>query len=152
MQNQNSIVQPASARLSVQVKFENSRGILEAPRGTLLKEFIRGAYPDKQRSIVAAFINNKLSELSTPIETDCSVRPIDLTSRDGMRIYRRSLMFLLIAAARELFPTANIYIDHSLPFGGYYCEVTGRDPLTLDELMALQSRMREIVNADEPIV
>ena len=49
-------------------------------------------------------------------------------------------------------PEADIYIDHSLPFGGYYCEVSGRGPLTADELMALQSRMREIVNADEPIV
>ncbi len=152
MQNHNSIVQPASARASVQVKFENSRGIFEAPSGTPLKEFTCSAYPDKQRSIVAAFVNNKLSELSTPIEIDCNVRPIDLTSRDGMRIYRRSLTFLLIVAAHELFPTANIYIDHSLPFGGYYCEVTGRDPLTPDELMALQSRMREIVNADVPIV
>jgi uridine kinase len=80
------------------------------------------------------------------------VTPLDVSHRDGMRIYRRSLVFLLTVAARELFPAAKIYIDHSLPFGGFYCQVQGREPLTIDELMALQSRMREIVNADEPIM
>ena len=78
--------------------------------------------------------------------------PLDVSHRDGMRIYRRSLVFVLIVAAHELFPDANIYIDHSLPFGGFYCQVHGREPFTLDELMALQTRMREIVNADEPIM
>ena len=75
-----------------------------------------------------------------------------MSSRDGMRIYRRSLTFLLIVAARELFSGATIEIDHSLPYGGYYCQITGREPLSAEELQALQARMREIVNANEPIM
>jgi uridine kinase len=152
MQNHISPVHAGTPRQNVQLKFENGLGSFEAPIGTSLKEFIWSAYPDRRRLIVAAFVNGKLTELATPIEADGAARPIDLTSRDGMRIYRRSLTFLLVVAARELFPEANIYIDHSLTFGGFYCEISGRGPLTADELMALQSRMREIVNADEPIM
>lgn len=143
---------PATPRETAQVKFDNGKGVYEAPVGTPLADYIRSAYPDKWRSIVGALINGKLSELSTPINTDCAVTPLDVPHRDGMRIYRRSLTFLLIVAAHELFPEASIYIDHSLPFGGFYCQVSGREPFTSDELMALQTRMREIVNADEPIV
>ncbi len=129
-----------------------AQGTFEAPIGTPLAEYVRAAYPDRWRTIVGGVINGKLSELTTPIAADCSVELIDVSSRDGMRIYRRSLTFLLITAARDLFPAATIEIDHSLPFGGFYCVVLGRDPLTNEELQALQAHMREIVNANEPIV
>ena len=143
---------PATPRETAQVRFNPGPGAFEAPVGTLLSEYIRSAYPDRWWSIVGALINGKLSELFVPINADCTVEPLDVSHRDGMRIYRRSLVFVLTVAAHELFPPATIYIDHSLPFGGFYCQVQGRAPLTMDELMALQNRMREIVNADAPIM
>lgn len=146
------LAKSASPRETAQVRFNNGKGAYEAPAGTLLSEYVRSAYPDRWWSIVGALINGKLSELFVPIHADCTVTPLDVSHRDGMRIYRRSLVFMLIVAARELFPNATIYIDHSLPFGGFYCQIKGREPLTTDELMALQTRMREIVNADEPIM
>ncbi len=152
MDSSNFTVRPAPPREMAQVRFTNGKGVFEAPGGALLEQFVQAAYPDRWRTIVGGVINGKLSELTTPIALDCTVEPIDISTRDGMRIYRRSLTFLLIVAARELFPGATIEIDHSLPYGGYYCAVAGREPLTNDELQALQARMREIVNANEPIV
>ena len=146
------IAKSAAPRETAQVRFENGKGAFEAPVGTLLSEYIRSAYPDRWWSIVGALVNGKLSELFQPIHADCTVTPLDVSHRDGMRIYRRSLALVLIVAAHELFPEASIYIDHSLPFGGFYCQLHNRAPFTLDELMALQTRMREIVNADEPIM
>lgn len=146
------IAKSVAPRETAQVRFDNGKGAFEAPVGTLLSEYIRSAYPERWWSIVGALVNGKLSELFQPIHADCTVTPLDVSHRDGMRIYRRSLVFVLIVAAHELFPNATIYIDHSLPFGGFYCQVQGREPLTTEELMALQNRMREIVNADEPIM
>ncbi len=148
----NLIVQSVPPRETAQVRFINGKGAFEAPLGTPLEEYVRAAYPDRWRTIVGGVINGKLSELTTPILADCSVEPIDVSSRDGMRFYRRSLTFLLITAARELFPAATIEIDHSLPYGGYYCQIIGREPLSMEELQALQARMREIVNANESII
>ncbi len=152
MEALNLVAKPVPPRETAQVLFTNGKGAFEAPLGTSLEEYVRAAYPDRWRLIVGAVIDGKLRELNTPIRSDCSVEPIDVSSRDGMRIYRRSLTFLLIVAARELFPGATIEIDHSLPYGGYYCQVTGREPLSAEELQALQARMREIVNLNEPIV
>jgi uridine kinase len=152
MEALNCIAKSVPPRETAQVRFTNGKGAFEAPIGTPLEEYVRAAYPDRWRTIVGGVINGKLSELTTSITADCSVEPIDVSSRDGMRIYRRSLTFLLITAARELFPTATIEIDHSLPFGGYYCVILGREPLVNEELQALQAHMREIVNANEAIV
>ncbi len=152
MEALNLLAKPVPPRETAQVRFTNGKGAFEAPIGTILEEYVRAAYPDRWRMIVGAVIDGKLRELTTPIRADCSVEPIDVSSRDGMRIYRRSLTFLLITAARELFPAATVEIDHSLPYGGYYCQITGREPLSTEELQALQARMREIVNANEPIM
>jgi uridine kinase len=76
-----------------------------------------------------------------------------VTDADGARIYRRSLAFLLVTAAAEVFPDAEVMIEHSAPtVGGYFCSVRGRAPFSREELRALDARMREIVAADEPIV
>ena len=152
MEALNFVAKPVSPRGTAQVRFTNGKGAFEAPIGTILEEYVRAAYPERWRMIVGGVLDGKLRELTTPIRSDCHVEPIDVSSRDGMRIYRRSLTFLLIVAARELFSGATIEIDHSLPYGGYYCQITGRDPLSMEELQALQARMREIVNANEPIL
>jgi uridine kinase len=73
-----------------------------------------------------------------------------MSDDDGARIYRRSVTFLLEAAFEELFPQASMTLDHSVSAGGYYCEVIGREPLDLDELNKLESRMRDIVIQDLP--
>ncbi len=79
---------------------------------------------------------------------DASVRPIDMSESDGALIYRRSLNFMLEMAFADLFPKAKLRIDHSISFGGYYCQVNGRAPLTGDELAALKSHMQDLIRAD----
>jgi len=49
---------------------------------------------------VAAVMNNKLCELTTPLNRDADLRPITVAQSDGTRIYRRSLIFLLVTAVR----------------------------------------------------
>ncbi len=147
-----SVAVPTQPRLTVQVRFDNGDGTFEAPAGTPLEAFVRAAKPDAYSLSVAAVVNGKLSELSTPIVRDSDATLVTRRSRDGSRIYRRSLTFLLVVAARELFPDARTLVDHSVPYGGYYCEITGHMPLGRGDIERLRQRMREIVEADEPIV
>lgn len=146
-----SLAVPASPRDTVQVRFDNGIGTYEAPVGAPLDTFIRAAAPGLLDLIVAAIVNGKLSELNTSIVRDSEVSLITRGTPDGSRIYRRSLTFLLVVAAEELFPGARTLVDHSLPYGGYYCEIVGHMPLGRADLDALRQRMREIVEADEPI-
>jgi uridine kinase len=140
----------AEPRTTAQVRFPDGQ-VYEGPIGTRLEAFIQAAYPDQDVPIVAALVNGDLRELTMPVTTDVTVKPLTMHTSDGMRIYRRSLTLLLIAAAAELFPEARIYVDHSLTFGGYFCEVRGRAPFTPAELTQIEAHMREIVEADEPI-
>ena len=141
----------AQPRDTAQVWLDDGR-VFEGPVGTPLEEFIQVAGSDPMAPTVAALIDHELRELTYRVESDVEVAPITMDHSDGFRIYRRSLAFLLVTAVHELFPEATVYVDHSLTFGGYFCQLQDRQPFSEEELAQIESRMREIVEADEPIL
>ena len=149
--NYTGSIHPAEPRNTAQVWFNDGR-VFEGPIGTPLEKFVHAAGSDPDSPTLAALVNNELRELSYRVEGDIEVTPITMAHSDGFRIYRRSLSFLLITAIHELFPQASVYVDHSLTFGGYFCEVKGREPFTEEELAQIKGRMQEFVEADEPIL
>ena len=137
-------------RATVQARLPDGR-VLEGPRGATLEAFIQAAaYPPEQR-VVAALMNGRLRELCFPLMEDADLVPVTTSDNDGARIYRRSLSFLMIAAAAEVLPGQVVTIHHSMPFGGYYCERGDGQRLTDEELAKLRLRMRQLVDADLPI-
>lgn len=143
-------VRQTEERKSVQVCLPDGR-VFEAPRNTQLVEFFRIAFPDAEDPPVAAVAAGELRELAWPVSEDVTAKPIFLSDSDGMHIYCRTLSFLLIVTAHELFPKAHVFIDYSVPYGGYFCRVEGRDPFTTEELSCIKERMRKRVQADHPI-
>jgi uridine kinase len=144
------MIGPARPRPDVQVRFPDGR-ILQGPPGTTLEEFACIANPTPAVPIVAALVEGELQELSLPVTRDLEVAWIDMSSQDGMRIYRRSLTFLLATAVSELLPGVRLYVDYSMTFGGLFCHVGRAAPLTPPELAALEQRMHQLVEANLPI-
>jgi uridine kinase len=137
-------------RQSVQARLNDGR-IFEAPPGTPLADIMRVAARPGEAMVVAAVINNKLAELTTPLVRDADVRPVTVAETDGTRIYRRSLVFVLVAAVKELCPQAAIFVEHAAATaGGFFCEVTGREPFSQEELNKIEARMRACVAEDRP--
>jgi uridine kinase len=141
------VVQSAEPRRTAQVRMADGR-VFEAPVGTSLEEYIDVALGDSPVPVIAALVNGDLRELTYPIQHDARVDAVLLSDSDGVRIYRRSLAFLLVAAVRELFPEAQIFVEYSVPFGGFFCQVRGREPFSVKELARIETRMRQIVSED----
>lgn len=120
---------------------------LEGDRGTTLEEFLAGRI-ETEAPVVGAVVNGELRELTYPISIESSITPVTMADADGMRFYRRSLTFLLAAAFEELYPDLQLYIDHSVSSGGYFCHVSNE--FTDADIRRLESRMRELVEADMP--
>ncbi|KAB2952333.1 nucleoside kinase [Heliorestis acidaminivorans] len=100
--------------------------------------------------IVAVKVNNKIENLQYLPEEDCTVEMVDMTSEAGIRVYARSLAFVLMRTARELYPEVDFEIQFSLN-KGFYVERLGGEPLTLDMVEKMRERMWDIVRACEPI-
>ncbi|MFQ5944030.1 MAG: nucleoside kinase [Anaerolineales bacterium] len=147
-QTADSPIQEAQARPTVQIHLAEGR-VLEGERGLPVATFLEGQDQDTA-PIVGAIINGELRELTYPIELESEVRVVTMAEEDGMRIYRRSLTFLLAAAFEELFPEARLDVEHSVAHGGYHCHVSARHQLEPNELTSLEARMRELVDQDLP--
>lgn len=124
---------------------------ISAPRGTTIGKILAIAEDDYPSKIVGAVVNGSLRELTYPIDFEANVTPITMSTPDGMRIYRRSLIMLMEAAFFKLHPEKDIVIDHSVSFGGYFCRIEGENQLSEDELDGLYQKMRELVDQDLPI-
>lgn len=149
MFTQTSEIKQTEPRKTVEIHLPDGR-VYSANRGTPVGLFLKVLPEASNPPIMGAVVNNELRELTYPIEMDSYVRPITMSDEDGARIYRRSVTFLLEAAFDELFPEAILKVDHSVSSGGFYCEVTGREPLSMEELSSLEGRMQEMVRQDLP--
>jgi uridine kinase len=132
-------------RTTVQARFSDG-SVYEGPVGSSVEAFVEKAQGNGR--VVAALVDGRLRELSFPLQGDADVVPVTTADSDGARIYRRSLTFLMIAAADEVFPESTFTVQHSMPYGGYYCERDDGQRLTDEELARLEQRMRELVAED----
>ena len=132
------------------VKINVNNQELEFDKGIRL-EVVADKFQDSSDSlIVAAKVDNSLRELSYRIDKDVSVDFIDLTSLDGVRIYQRSLTFVMLRAAMELFEDIRITVEHSLNKGLYF-EYSYKSELTDLDIKKLRDKMAEIIESNEII-
>jgi uridine kinase len=142
-----AIIQESTPSTTVEIHLPDGR-VLSGPRGTPVGDFLRKLPEWSKPQITGAVINGSLRELTYPIDIESIVRPVTMEDEDGSRIYRRSVTFLLEAAFEDLFPEADLSVDHSLSSGAYYCKVVDRAALSKAELERLEIHMREIVRAN----
>ncbi|MEI6171494.1 MAG: nucleoside kinase, partial [bacterium] len=144
-------IRETGGRADIHVTLPDER-VLRAPLGVSVADVFRVAYPDEEDPPVAAVVDGELRELAYPLSRDVSATPVRMSDSDGMRIYSRSLSFLLVVVAAELFPAVPVHIDYSVPHGGYFCRVEGREPFTPEELAQIKARMMQLVREDHEIV
>ncbi len=140
-----------SPRETVEVHLPDGR-VLSGPRGARVGDFLKVIEDSLAAPLVAAVINGDLRELTTRIEMDASVAPVTMADADGVRIYRRSLTFLLEIAFSALYPQAKLSIDHSVASGGYYCQVFGLPEFSPRHLQAVKEKMDALIAEDLPFI
>jgi len=120
--------------------------VIVGPRDSTIEEFLKLIKKWEGTPIVGAVVEGNLKELTYRLNKDSNVKPVNMASSDGSKIYRRSLMFLLETAFEELFPNHFLTIDHSVPNGGYFCRVLGGKILSVAEIDSIEEKMKELVS------
>ncbi len=137
---------------TVRIKCLNNKKSILVERGTNLGQIAEILDIKLDHPILGALVNNQVRELSFEVYNPKTIEFIDITHKDGMRMYVRGLSFLLYGAAKELFPHARLRIDHSVS-RGFYCELHNLNKeLTIDDIFNLGERMRYLVRKDIPII
>jgi uridine kinase len=126
--------------------------VYEGPAGAEAGDFLRAtSINGYEAPLIASVVEGQLRELTYPLTRDVTVAPVLLSSSDGGRIYRRSLVMLMSVAAAELWPGVQVSVRYAVPDGGFFCTRLNGPPFSEEEIEQLETHMREIVEADDPI-
>jgi len=111
------------------------------------REVAESIGPRLGRAALAAKINGKLVDLSSPIKTSGDLAIITEKDPEGLEIIRHSSAHLLAHAVKELFPDAQVTIGPVIEDGFYY-DFSYKRPFTPEDLAAIEKRMAEISSRD----
>ena len=107
--------------------------------------------PGLSKAAMAALVNGTEWDLSRPINDDSQLSLITAKNTDAaLELVRHDCAHIMAEAVLELYPDVQVTIGPSIENGFYY-DFHREQPFTTDELSAIEARMHEIVDRDEPI-
>ena len=125
--------------------------IKEYPEGTLLLTLAEEFQPLHKEVIVEGIVDGKGTDLQEELTHDCRVDFIDVSTSEGTRVYRRSLLYAFIVAMHTMRPEVEIEVKNS--FGdALFCDVKNKIVLSKYDLADVEKCMRKMVSDKEPIV
>ena len=140
---------------TVSIYCKNDRQYYDIQRGTPLLDIYRQIGLKLKYPVVAALVNYKVQDLTFLVYKPKDIEFLDASCPSGMRCYVRTLSMVMACAVRELYPTADLRIEHPIS-KGYYCTLQWQQgteqPLTAELIQAIKERMQLIISEDRPIL
>ena len=136
----------------VEITCANTKSSHTYPMGISLLEISKDLDIQMPNMVCGAIVNNQVRELSFCIVKTKRVEFIDVSHPDGIRMYIRSLIFVLYAAVKEVFPHVSLRVQKGIS-NGYFCELTGFGrEITVPDVVLLKKEMNSIISNDIPFI
>ena len=98
------------------------------------------------KHVIACKCNNEVKSLDYEIKDGDTVELIDLTDKDGLRVYIRGALYIMSMALNQLYPEAEVVVNYQLA-NSMFCEIPNMK-ITDEIIKNLRKRIKEIVSED----
>ncbi len=123
----------------------------EVKECTAIEELVKHYQESLPYKVLAAKVNNRIRELTRGLEEPSIVEFLDMRDMSAARIYQNSMSFIYLKAVNDVLGDVRVGIENSLN-KGLYTEIKTANPLTPTDVVAIQKRMDDLVEADIPFV
>ena len=128
--------------------------VREMPQGSTPADVAMAIGPGLAKAALAAKVDGELVDLTRPFAGDAELALV--TSRDeadALELARHDYAHVLAEAVQALWPGTQITFGPATDDGFYYDVMApaGREPFSMDDLPAIEEKMREIIRADKPL-
>ena len=120
-----------------------------AKKGTKVSEILKEQIEKSEYSVVAAKVNNEYKSLDYILEDDGNIELVKINSKEGMRIYRKTLIFIMGKAFHRTYPDAHLIVDYQLS-NSMYCTIENME-VTEEMIEKVKAEMQRIIDEDLPI-
>ena len=129
----------------MQIQFDGR--IIDVENGTRIKDVVKDEV-EKSGAIAARF-NNEIKSLNYRLNEDGNLSLIDISDKDGIRVYRKGLLFVIGMAVEELYPEAKMGVNYQLS-NSLLCEFENLE-VTDEVIERINQKVAEIVSKNLPI-
>ncbi len=136
--------------MSIDIRFPDG-AVRQFQKGVTGLAIAEGISKGLARKAVAVKVNGAAWDLTRPIDTDAAFEIITRDTPAGLEILRHDAAHVLAQAVQELFPGTQVTFG-PVTEDGFYYDFARETPFSTDDFGKIEKRMREIVDADLPIV
>jgi len=119
----------------------------EIAAGAPVRAVAEAISPGLAKAALAAVVDDKLVDLTFPLEHDARVRIVTDRSPEALPLFRHSTAHLLAAAVTNLFPGTQCGIGPATDEGFFYDFVVSR-PFVPEDLEKIEQKMHELAQQD----
>ena len=123
--------------------------VKSVPAGATVADVAAAIGPRLAASAIAGRVDGRLVDLTAPVADGAQVAIVTERDPEALELLRHSAAHVMAEAVLELFPDAHFGIGPAIEDGFYYDLEIGRT-FTPEDLEAIESKMREIVSAEQP--
>ena len=127
--------------------------VKEFAKGTTTEEIAGSISPGLKKKSIAGKLNGELYDLKRPILEDGAIEIITQDSSEALEILRHSTAHLMAQAIKRIYGKDNVKLGVGPVIeGGFYYDVDVDQPISTDDLAAIEKEMKKIVNENIEVV
>lgn len=123
--------------------------VIDVKKGTRVLDLFSKEIQSSNNEIIACKFNNEVKGLNFKIPSEGNIELIDITDKDGMRVYQRGLIYIVAKAFRDIYPNALLTINYQL-YHSMLCEIDNIE-ITDEMINKVDERVKEIIESNLPI-
>ncbi len=128
--------------------------VREVEEGSTPADIAAAIGPGLAKAALAARVDGEVRDIGRPFEGDAQLELITARDEeDALELVRHDYAHILAEAVQALWPGTQITFGPATDDGFYYDVMApaDRDPFSIDDLPAIEEKMRQIIQADKPL-
>ncbi len=117
--------------------------------GLTVKETLKKEINENKYEVIGCLYNNDYRNLETEVEEGARIELIDISSKEGMKIYVRTIVYIMGKAFENLYNREKIMVEYQLG-NAMYCKCDNIQ-ITDEFITKLKNEMQKIIEKDEKI-
>ena len=124
--------------------------VRQFPEGVTGREVAASIAKSLEKKAALVKLDGKLLDLEQPLPRGGKIEIVTRESPEALETLRHDASHILAEAVQELFPGTQVTIGPAIEDGFYY-DFARAEPFSIDDFPAIEKKMAEIVDRDEPI-
>ncbi len=121
------------------------------PAGVTAGDVALSIAPSLAKKAISALIDGQHSDLQWPITADSKIAILTLTDdAKALELIRHDCAHIMARAVQEIWPDVKVTIGPVRDYGWFY-DFDRAEPFSPDDLGAIEAKMKQIINAREPV-